>query len=153
MPTDTWGNATWLLFHTIAAQIQEDKFIENRNLLVEVIVTTCSNLPCPTCTKHASSIIKRANLHNIKTKNDFIEFLRQFHNIVNIKLNKKTYTIDEIKNKYNRIDLVQITQHFINVFSKSSGNMKMIINTFQRQNFIKQLIPKLQKLVENCVVS
>lgn len=150
MPTDTWGNATWLLFHTIAAQIQEDKFAENRDLLVDVIITTCSNLPCPTCTKDASSILKRANLHNIKNKNDFIEFLRQFHNIVNIKLHKKTYSLDEIENKYNRVNLHQTSEHFINVFSKSSGNMKMIIHTFQRQNFVKQLIPKLEQLIKNC---
>lgn len=150
MPTDKWGNATWLLFHTLAAQIQEDKFIEKRDLLIEIIVTTCSHLPCPTCTKDASGIIKRANLHNIKNKSDFIEFLRQFHNIVNIKLQKKTYSSEEILTKYNKVNLVQTMQHFINMFSNSSGNMKMIVHSFQRQNFIKLLAPKLQKIAESC---
>ena len=97
MPTDKWGNATWLLFHTLAAQIDESKFEKNKNLLIEIITTTCAHLPCPTCTKDASNIIKRGNLHNIKTKSDFVEFLRQFHNIVNIKLHKKSYSAEEIK--------------------------------------------------------
>ena len=151
MPTDIWGNATWLLFHTLAAQIDENQFVKNRNLLVEIITTTCAHLPCPTCTKDATNIIKRANLHNIKTKKDFIEFLRQFHNIVNIKLNKKSYSEEEIKTKYNKVNLVNVIQNFVNIFSNPSGNMRMITHSFQQQNFIKQLIPKLQKLAQCCI--
>jgi len=149
MPTKEWGNATWLLFHTLAAQIDETKFAEFKNLLILIITTTCHNLPCPICTQDASNILKKANIHNINTKEDFIEFLRQFHNIVNIKLQQKTFSIEELK-IYNKIHLINVINNFINLYIKPSGNMKMIINSFQRQNFINQITPKLKLIVKHC---
>ena len=150
MPTDRWGNATWILFHTIAAQISYNNFEKYKDLLVEVIVTTCNNLPCPTCKDHASNIIKQAKTVNIKKKSDFIEFLRQFHNIVNIKLEKKTYSKEEIDKKYNNLDLVKIMKNFITVFSLPSRNMKMLRHSFHQQNFVKNIKPKLEYIVVNC---
>lgn len=149
MPTKEWGNATWLLFHTLAAQIDETKFTEFKNSLISIITTTCHNLPCPMCSQDASNILKKANIHNINTKKDFIEFLRQFHNIVNIKLQHKTFSIEELK-IYDNVHLVNVINNFINLYIKPSGNMKMIINTFQRQNFINQIIPKLKLIIKHC---
>ena len=151
MPTKEWGNATWLLFHTIAAQIDETKFKEVRSELIDVIIVTCSHLPCPVCTQDASAILKKAYLHKIKTKDHFIEFLRQFHNIVNIKLDQKTFSKEEIENMYNNNNLITVTNNFVNLYLKPSGNMKMIIHTFQRQNFINKILPILKNIINNCL--
>ena len=150
MPTDKWGNATWLLFHTLAAQIDEDKFNNNKIILIDIIVSTCSHLPCPICMNDAKKIISKANITNIQNKTDFIEFLRQFHNIVNIKLGNKTYSEEEIENMYAKINLVNIISQFIQIYSEPSGNMRMIVHSFQRKNFLKNIIPKLNKLITCC---
>ena len=147
MPTNQWGNATWLLFHTLAAQIDEDKFNNNKIILIDIVVSTCSHLPCPICMNDAKNIINKANINNIQNKADFIEFLRQFHNIVNIKLGNKTYSEEEIVNMYDKKNLVNVINHFIQIYSRSSGNMKMIAQSFQRKNFIKSITPKLNKLI------
>jgi len=150
MPTDIWGNATWILFHTLSVQINSEKFKENKMELIEIIRSICTHLPCPICTADAINILNKAYINNIKTKEDFIEFLRQFHNIVNIKLGKQEFLKEEINKKYTRLNLINIINHFLNIFSKSSGNMKMIAYSFQRQKIIKELKPKLQKILIYC---
>jgi hypothetical protein len=150
MPTKEWGNITWILFHTLAAQIKESNFSKSRNLLIEFVITTCNHLPCPVCTQDASNILKKANIQNIKTKENFIEFLRQFHNIVNLKLNNKTVSEDEIKNMYKKVHLVNIINNFIQLYAKPSGNMKLIIHSYQRQSYINKTVPILTNLIQQC---
>lgn len=151
MPTKDWGNATWLLFHTIAAQIDETKFEKVKSQLIDVIIDTCDHLPCPMCTQDAGTILKKAYIHKIKTKDHFIEFLRQFHNIVNIKLDQKTFSKEEIKDMYNNMNLITISNNFVNLYLKPTGNMKMIIHTFHRQNFMNKIIPILKNIINNCL--
>ena len=150
MPTNTWGNITWLLFHTLAAQIDKNKFVQNKDQIITIITKTCAHLPCPTCTRDATEILKKANLKNINTKSDFIEFLRQFHNIVNIKLNNKTVSKEELINMYKKNNLIKIVNLFIKVYTTSYGNMKMMTHNFHKDQFIKQIIPELQSLLVFC---
>ena len=126
MSTKEWGNITWKFFHTLAEQINESKFPEVRDKLVNIVTTTCEHLPCPDCSEHATRILKKAYIKNIRTKKHFIEFLRQFHNIVNIKLSKKTYNNEEIKDMYNKNNLTQIIYQLISIYSKPTNNSKMM---------------------------
>ena len=116
MPTDIWGNATWLLFHTLSVQINSKKFEENKMEIIEIIRSICLHLPCHICTSDAKIILNKAYINNIKTKEDFIEFIRQFHNIVNIKLGKQEFLKEEINKKYSTLNLVNIINHFLNIF-------------------------------------
>jgi hypothetical protein len=150
MTTKEWGNLTWKLFHTLAAQIQEQDFFRVKDQLIDVVITTCHHLPCPTCTKDAMSITKQAKIQDIQTKEDFIEFVRQLHNVVNIKLNKKIYSQDEIKNMYNTIHLDKLMTSFIIVYNKTYGNMKMMTHNYHKQQFITLLVPKFKFLINFC---
>lgn len=136
MSTKEWGNCTWILFHTIAEQISEDYFQKNKELFIKFIKNTCYNLPCPYCAADATKILNRAYIQKINTKTDFIIFLIQFHNIVNIKLNKDTVTTENIINTYKQVNLKAIMEQFIILFSMSYGNMKMFTATQKRQSFI-----------------
>ena len=100
MSSKIWGTYTWIFFHTLAEKIKEEHFESNRKDFINIIIKTCNHLPCPDCSEHATSTLKKANLENIKTKKHFIEFLRQFHNIVNIKINKKEMSEESIINLY-----------------------------------------------------
>ena len=147
MSTKEWGNITWKFFHTLAAQIKEDKFSEIRDKLIDIVIQTCSHLPCPDCTDHASNkVLKRAYIKNIKTKTHFIEFLRQLHNIVNIKLYKKTYTMEEIKNMYTDVNLYVTTNQFLKIYSKQHYNIRLITHNMHRQKFIQLLIDNLNSI-------
>jgi len=144
MSNKEWGNITWKLFHTLAAQINEEKFPEVRAKLINIVIRTCKNLPCPFCADHASNhVLKRCYINNIKTKAHFIEFLRQLHNIVNIKLQKKTFTMNEINDMYTSVNLRSTIHEFIRLYSVQYHNMRLMVNNMHRRQFLKDLIQEL----------
>ena len=153
MSTKEWGNATWILFHTLAQQIKEDEFIKEKPRLIRFVQSTCAHLPCPVCAADASGIIGRAYIDKIKTKDDFIEFLRQFHNIVNTKLHKPAMSAEEVSSKYKKARLDLVIQNFFNILTVSYGNMKMLIHSYQRQNFIRSQKDYLDSLLSKCVLT
>ena len=147
MSNKVWGNITWKLFHSLSMQIDEKEFSNVKNTLINIIINTCYNLPCPFCSDHASNhVLKRAYIKNIKTKEHFVEFLRQLHNIVNIKLNKKIFTIEELNTIYIDINLGNIIQEFIKIYSIQYHNMRLMAHNMQRQLFLKQLIKDLNSI-------
>ncbi len=150
MSTKEWGNATWFLFHTLAQQIREEEFSNEKSRLIRFVQNTCSHLPCPVCAADASHIISRAYVDKIKTKDDFIEFLRQFHNIVNTKLDKPAMSAEEVNTKYKKARLDLVIKNFFNLLTVSYGNMKMLIHSYQRQNFIRTQKDYLNSLIPKC---
>ena len=93
MNSKIWGTITWLFFHTLAEKIHENKFEKVKVDVINIIILVCNNLPCPDCSNHATEVLKKAYISNIQSKKHLIEFLRQFHNIVNIKIGKQEFTI------------------------------------------------------------
>ena len=115
-----WGNITWILFHSLAEKVSDDKFHEVRNTLIEIVRGICSHLPCPDCSNDATLILKQAYFENIKTKEHFIEFLRQFHNIVNIKLKKKQMNYEEVSIMYKQKNMTSVIHNFFNIYRKQT---------------------------------
>jgi len=133
----TWGNATWYLFHTMAEKIREDCFLTMKHEIFGFIKNICSILPCPECSEHASGILKRVNIHGIKTKIDFIEFLRQFHNIVNKRLNKHEFTAEEVSSKYKNAVTNQIILYFFQNFRANVTDNKLRLESFKRDRALR----------------
>ena len=147
MSTKEWGNITWKLFHTLVAQIKEEHFDKVKNKLVNIVINTCKNLPCPFCAEHASNkVLKRAYIQNIKTKEHFIEFIRQLHNIVNIKLMKKVYSINEVNNMYKNENLGIIINEFFKIYSIQYHNMRLMTNSMYRKIFLNDLMNDLHSI-------
>jgi hypothetical protein len=46
MKKKDWGNAVWLLFHTLSEKIK-DEHVSELSILVSHISSICYNLPCP----------------------------------------------------------------------------------------------------------
>jgi hypothetical protein len=132
MSQNVWGSITWILFHSFAEKINEEHFINIKDRFIAFIKDTCLNLPCPICSSHALEVLKQANFKSINTKADMIEFLRQFHNIVNIKLDKPIIDKNYIITYYKNVNLHAIIQQFIRAYSHKYGNYE--IKAFQRAN-------------------
>ena len=86
-----WGPPIWYFFHTIAHKIKESSYSFLKNDLFNHIILVCSNLPCPTCSKHASQYLESVESRKLQTKQDFKLMLFQFHNVVNKKLENKNF--------------------------------------------------------------
>ena len=130
MNKSEWGNAVWLLFHTIACKIDENYLVNNKDEVIQFIRNVCHNLPCPTCAEHARETINKANLNNIETKENLKYFFWSFHNIVNERLEKIVVPYEYIE-LYERAVTHNVIINFKQKFYKRAYNDKLLIQSFQ----------------------
>ena len=134
-----WGEPTWFLFHTLAHKIKDEHFSKVRMELLRIIEMICNNLPCPNCTEHASQYIKNIPFYSIQSKQSLKNMLFQFHNDVNKRKNFKPFLIEDLDNKYEYANTVNIIQNFIYFFRDKSRSIRMIANDMHRDRLIKYL--------------
>jgi hypothetical protein len=139
MKKKDWGNAVWLLFHTLAEKLKDEHFSELA-VLVSHISQICSNLPCPDCQNHAIQTMNRVNQVAItSSKEALIHFLWQFHNDVN-KRTKTLYYPKESLNIYKTANTQNVVKNFIKIMSATSNNEKTMLHGFHRNLYMKQFI-------------
>ena len=139
---EEWGNAVWLLFHTLGEKLDENYIKGNNEALRTLILLICRNLPCPDCANHAIETLKKANIQNIKCKEDLKSFFWTFHNIVNQKLGKPTLDYSYL-NLYKRAVCYNVIQNFKNNFYNRPYNDKLLIDSFQLQGVKRQIDSQL----------
>jgi sulfur relay (sulfurtransferase) DsrC/TusE family protein len=152
MSQNVWGSITWLLFHSFAEKINEEHFAGIKDRFITFIKDTCFNLPCPICSNHALEVLKQSNMNLINTKADMIEFLRQFHNIVNIKLDKPIIDKNYVITHYKNVNLIAVIRQFVKAYSHKYGNYE--IKAFQRANdrhlYLKGAIININIILQCC---
>ena len=93
-----WGPATWILFHSLAEKIKEERYTEIKNELIYHIKEICTHLPCPDCSRHAENTLTRFKSYDsLNTKDKFKDFLFDFHNIVNTNTGKPQVSKDVLE--------------------------------------------------------
>lgn len=139
MKKKDWGNAVWLLFHTLAEKIKPE-YTEELIVIVSHITSICSNLPCPDCQQHASRVMAQVNKNAIAaSKETLIDFLWKFHNEVN-KRTKAAFYTKEALDKYKTANTINVVKYFIQIMSKTSNNEKTMLNGFHRNIYMKKFI-------------
>jgi len=135
MKKKDWGNAVWLLFHTLAYKLKPEYSGETVALFGH-ISAICNNLPCPDCQAHASKILAMTNVRNVTSSREtLIQFLFTFHNIVNKKIGIPDFP-KEILNKYANANTQRIVTHFIQIMTTNMNNDKLMMDSFRRQKYI-----------------
>lgn len=130
MSPNTWGPPTWMFLHTLATKIKEDSFPLIGNKLVLSIMSICYHLPCPECSQHAKKFWSNVKIGNIQTKNDLINILFVFHNLVNKRKGYPPFNNNNL-HYYNSRNLI----HTFNQFSRNfntKGNISLINESFHR---------------------
>ena len=139
MKKKDWGNAVWILFHTLAEKIKPE-YTEELIVIVSHITNICSNLPCPDCQQHASRVMAQVNKNAIAaSKETLIEFLWKFHNDVN-KRTKAAFYTKEALDKYKTTNTINVVKYFIQIMSKTSNNEKTMLHGFHRSLYMKKFI-------------
>lgn len=131
-----WGPLIWKVLHCITIKIKDNEFINEREKIIQIITGICSNLPCPQCASHASGLIKKYKLKNMKTKNDIIKFVYLIHNQVNKKLKKQTYSFDNIQ-IYNDFSIKSLLNDYYNMNLREKYGEKMMLHSYHRKTFMK----------------
>ena len=136
-PPEIWGPPIWKFLHTLAEKIQEDKYSTLSAALIFHIRRIVAYLPCPDCSRHATSFFSKLPPNKIKTKTDLKNALFVLHNLVNQRKHKPLAEIS-ILDTYRDKTVVQTYEEFIKVY-KTRGNMELLTESFQRQLVVSGL--------------
>ena len=136
-----WGPCVWILFHTLAHKVVSEEFNNLKADIIQYIQRICANLPCPECTQHAMEYMKQNSrrINSITTKEHLQTFLIDFHNSVNVRKGKPTFTYQQAEDKYRLAKTSQVFQYFFQIYGeRSNGNLKMFTNGFQKQILLSE---------------
>ena len=143
---ELWGSNIWYLFHSLIYKIKEDKFNDAKNDLIYVIKNISANLPCPECSSHAQELLNKVDFNKINNKNEFKTMLFNFHNVINKKLNKPLFNIDNLDTKYNNCNIDVCYNNFKIIFSSNSNIPQLMSNSFHRKQQLPLIMQKLVAL-------
>jgi len=132
-----WGPPTWTMLHILAEKVSETDYPRLSAQLFGMIKRICAVLPCPDCSQHATTFFNTVKMTTISTKQDFINMLYLFHNMVNGKKKKPLFNHMNMV-KYKQINIQIAFKNFVAVYN-TRGNMKMLAEAFQRQLVIRDL--------------
>ena len=130
MSPNVWGPPIWTLFHCLAEKIKEEDFPTIGPQVFSYIKQICQNLPCPDCTQHATSFLKKITPESVNTKQKLQTFLCIFHNSVNKRKNKQQQDTSKLA-RYRSLNLIVVFNDFLRVYN-TRGNMKLLTDSFHR---------------------
>jgi hypothetical protein len=143
-----WGPPTWYLFHTLLHKIKDEYFLLLKLPLFNNIVTICRNLPCPTCSTHATDYMNKINPATIKTKDDFKNMMFQFHNEVNSRTGAPLFSYVDLNAKYDTAITINIIQNFFIYFKDKTFNVTAIANSMHRDRIVLILSDWFRKNIQ-----
>ena len=133
-----WGQAAWTFMHVLACKIKQKEFQAQKEAIINIIRGICSNVPCPSCRSHAEVQMKQLNPGSIRSKNDLIDMLMDFHNKVNIRTQKRLFTKGEMK-IYETMSTGVVVQKFLAIWYSGSSTPRLMMDTFARVNFLHSI--------------
>ena len=108
-----WGKLTWGLFHTIAEKINDENELMN---IKNLIVSVCSNLPCPYCRDHAKTYLSKKPINKlVRTKDELKKYFFHFHNVVNLRTKKPIYSV-KILEQYASVNFNSLLNNWMKFF-------------------------------------
>ncbi len=141
----TWGRITWIFFHAFAEKIDATFFEKNIDACLNIITTICQNLPCPICTVHANTFLRKYKIKQlVKTKDDFKRYLFSFHNHANVITKKASPKID-ILSIYERAVLDRVTLAFVKTYNNRSPFTRAYADKMSRSNVAKDTMNFLKQ--------
>ena len=143
---EIWGNNICYLFHSLAHKIREEKFEVHKNNLIFIIKTVCNTLPCPECSKDATAMLNKVDFNTIKNKNDFKMFLFNFHNAINVKLNKSLFSYENLDNKYNNVNFDALYNNIYIIYNTNTNIPQLMSSSFHKDISFPKIVRALNAI-------
>jgi hypothetical protein len=131
-----WGEPTWFLFHTLAHKLKPEYTRIIIKSLLQTFYTICINLPCPTCASHAKDYLNAINFDYIQSKEQLINLFFVFHNKINQQKSYPIFTKQQLDEKYETANTINIIHNFIYYYNDTSFNINLISAKVYRNNLI-----------------
>lgn len=128
-----WGKPIWTFFHVMSQKMKDEYFTLLIGGFMKMIVSICSVLPCPVCSKHAIEYINSVNINNIRTKNNLIDFFYNFHNAVNMRKGYPMFRREDVVSTYENANTYAVIREFMFHFEDRQRSTKLIVDDFLRR--------------------
>lgn len=102
---DELGRRTWDKIHNSAAALPKDATESQVKQTMNTIKKIINEYPCADCNENAKRNLKVISdrgfsIQSVKTRTDAVKWCYDYHNIVNEDMEKKQYSIEELKENY-----------------------------------------------------
>ena len=130
MEPKIWGPFMWFILHIITFNYPDKPLPNHKESYRDFFNSLKNVIPCEQCRKHYAVHIKQYPISpHLDSKKNLIEWLIYIHNMVNISLNKRTFTTEEVLTIYENLEP-------ISPFAIQSVDVKNKINdTFNKSNY------------------
>lgn len=101
MNPDIWGSSFWIILHLLSFEYD----IEDKEYHKNFLENLGNILPCVKCQIEYKKYMTKSKIEYIlKSKQNYVKGIWEFHNKVNKRLNKKIYSFEEFKEIYKEIN-------------------------------------------------
>jgi hypothetical protein len=117
-----------MLLHTFPKFLDNDFFIKNKITILSLLHNICTSVPCPQCSKHATTNLKKYNYFHKSINNSVTQLennIHKFHNQVNKMLNKDLYK-ESILEEYENVNFLEIYKSWSELYVLKGMNMKLM---------------------------
>ena len=119
-----------VLLHSFANKVKSEHFESLRSEMIDIFKQICFVLPCPHCQEHAKKYVNSNDFNKIKSKQDFIDMLWTFHNIVN-KQTGHSLLHYKIWLCMTKSIFIKICNNFFHKFSKPLHNQRLFMDSMK----------------------
>ena len=109
-----WGPFLWGLIHTVTVIDFETVEVQERitKQTIETLKSVATFIPCKSCADHYLEYVNRfvEQDPNINKRMRLFEYMVEFHNQVNRKLNKPEWTMEQAREEWTRTILSGLPQ-------------------------------------------
>ena len=107
MEPTIWGPFMWFILHIITFNYPENPSPFHKESYRDFFNALKNVIPCEQCRKHYTRHLQDCPITpHLDSKKQIIEWLIKIHNLVNVSLNKNTFTTEEVLNIYEHIEPV-----------------------------------------------
>ena len=126
-----WGKPIWFFIHTLCEKVKEDSFNSIKNELIDIFKMICMNLPCPTCSQHATTYLKNMDINKIICKEDLKVIFFHFHNEVNKRKGYQEFPLSSLS-QYENANVKNMYLNFMYHFKEQYNSIKLMSENMYR---------------------
>jgi hypothetical protein len=160
MQTSKWGPSTWIFLHSVTFNYPDNPTSENKKHIYELFNNLRYTLPCKYCRESYDIFFKYIDLNEyLDDKMGLTYWLYTIHNIVNMKLGKKTVDFIDVVIFYDNIKANNNNKCNCNIESckECNYNFEFVKNTKLKydkitKKFIKNLIKSQELNISKIIV-
>jgi hypothetical protein len=141
MYPNLWGSESWFTLYDLAWNYYEDPTEKQMEIMTMIMNNIGPNLPCPACSYHCQKYVKE-NSPDVSSRENFINYIWNFHNKVNIRTGKRHYTRKEADHAHLKMLSDRKEWSVVNKASNHYHEDQEIIKNIQ-----SQVVPKTYEFI------